>query len=72
MATDLIPAYFKKYDPKKATVWWEPTLPNRLEAPRVMLVDGRPAYFLVGSGTNVDGGPTTSSYLLKILEWEPK
>jgi len=31
-----------------------------------MLLDGRPAYFLAGSGTNVEGGPTTSGYLMKI------
>ena len=72
LAVDLIPAYFRVCDPKRAKVWWEPGLPNRLEAPRVMMVDGRPAYFLAGSGTNVDGGPTTSSYLLKVVEWDPE
>ena len=67
LAADLIPAYYKAYDPRRAMIWWDPALPNRLETPRVMLTDGRPAYFLAGSGTNVDGGPTTASYLLKIL-----
>ena len=43
---------------------------NRFEAPRVMMIDGRPAYFLAGSGTNVDGGPTTAGYLMKIRKWE--
>ncbi len=67
LAADLIPAYYKAYDPRRVKIWLEPALPNRFETPRVMLRDGRPAYFLAGSGTNVDGGPTTSSYLLKIL-----
>ena len=67
LAADLIPAYYQPYDPNRVKIWWEPSLPNRLEAPRVMMIDGRPAYFLAGSGTNVEGGPTTSSYLLKIL-----
>lgn len=70
LAADLIPAYYRQYDPKRVKFWWEPRMPNRLEAPRIMLVDGRPAYFLAGSGTNVDGGPNTVSYLMKILKWD--
>jgi hypothetical protein len=66
LAVDLIPAYYKAYDPNRIKLWWEPTLPNRFEAPRVMMIDGRPAYFLAGSGTNVEGGSNTASYLMKI------
>jgi hypothetical protein len=36
----------------------------------MMLIDGRPAYFLGASGTHVDGGPNTVSYLMKILRWD--
>lgn len=68
LAADLIPAYYPAYNARRATVWWEPTLPNRLEAPRMMMLDGRPAYFLAGSGTNVEGGPNTVTYIMKILE----
>jgi hypothetical protein len=72
LAADLIPAYYDDYDPSRVTIWWEPTIPNRLEAPHVMVVDGRPAYLLAGSGTNVEGGPMTSSYILKIRGWEDR
>lgn len=68
LAADLIPAYCADCDPARATVWWEPGRPNRLEAPRVLTVDGRPAYLLAGSGTNVAGGPNTVSYLLQ-MNW---
>jgi hypothetical protein len=70
LAADLIPAYYRQYDPSRVKIWCEPTRPNRFEAQRIMLVDGRPAYFLAGSGTNVGGGSNTSSYLMKILKWE--
>ena len=66
LAVDLIPAYYKQYDAARIKIWWEPTLPNRFEAPRVMMIGSRPAYFLASSGTNVEGGDTTSSYLLKM------
>ncbi len=66
LAVDLIPAYYKSYDPSRVKIWWEPGFPNRFEAPRVMTIEGRPAYFLASSGTNVDGGSTTSSYLMRI------
>ena len=56
LAVDLIPAYYKRDDPNRIKVWWEPTLPNRFEAQRVLLIDGRPTYFLSGICTHIDGG----------------
>jgi biofilm protein TabA len=47
LAVDLIPAYYKSYDPSRVKIWWEPSLPNRLEAPRHYDIDGDKIYALV-------------------------
>ena len=39
------------------------------EAPSVLEVNGRPAYFLGCSGTNLAGDPMSTVYMLDIPEW---
>ena len=71
LAVDLIPAYYKEFDWKRTSNCNGPTFNPKFEAPRFLLIDGVPAYFFGGTGTNVNGGGYPSSYILKILEWAP-
>jgi hypothetical protein len=69
LAADVIPAYFKGWDPKRAT--FQGSYNAKFEAPRLLWIDGRPAYFVGSSGTNVGGGDARCShYWLKIVQWD--
>ena len=62
---DRISAYFKDYDPKKATHFYGPNHP-KFERPKVLMRDGEPAFLYAASGINVYGGPRTAVYVLRI------
>ena len=61
---DLIPAYFKGYDVTKVRKVYGPD--PKIERPKVLVIDGRPAYLFGTSGWTVHGGPRTAAYVLKI------
>lgn len=60
----LIPRYFAGYDPArvKKVYGGDP----KFERPKVLCVDGRPAWLFAPSGWNVTGGQRTVSHVLKI------
>ncbi len=61
---DLIPRYYSAYDPLhvKKIYGSDP----KFERPKVLCLDGRPAWFYAPSGWNVTGGERTVSHVLKI------
>jgi hypothetical protein len=61
---DLIPRHFPAYDPSrvKRIYGGDP----KFERPKVLCVDGRPAWLYAPSGWNVTGGQRTVSHVLKI------
>jgi lysophospholipase L1-like esterase len=61
---DRIPAYYKNYDEGKVTKIYggDP----KFERPKVLTIDGEPAYLYATSGWNVFGGRRTVSHVLKI------
>lgn len=61
---DLIPRYIAGYDPSrvKKVYGGDP----KFERPKVLCLDGRPAWLYAPSGWNVTGGPRTVSHVLKI------
>jgi len=61
---DRIPAYFRDYDPDKTKRVYggDP----KLERPKVLILDGRPAYLYAPSGWTVHGGQRTACYVLRI------
>lgn len=67
LAVDLIPAYYREWNPQRIKCWWGPA--GRLEPCRLLWRDGKPAYLYGGTGTNVDGGPTSCTYVMKIMKW---
>lgn len=61
---DLIPHYYPNYDPArvKKVYGGDP----KFERPKVLCVEGRPAWLYAPSGWNVTGGPRTVSHVLKV------
>jgi hypothetical protein len=61
---DRIPAYFHGYDAGKVKRVYghDP----KLERPKVLMLNGRPAYLYAPSGWAVHGGPRTACYVLRI------
>lgn len=56
---------YTKVDFKKATVHYGPKKYAKPERPQVLVIDGKPKYLYVASGTNIYGGDCTVSYVLK-------
>ncbi|MCP4645029.1 MAG: hypothetical protein GY851_31595 [bacterium] len=63
-AYDRIPAYHPGYDPKNVTKIYG-TDP-KLERPKILMIDGKPAYLYAPSGWNVTGGSRTVCHVLRI------
>lgn len=61
---DLIPHYFKDYDATKVRKVYGPD--PKIERPKILMMDGKPAYLFGTSGWTVHGGPRTADYVLKI------
>jgi hypothetical protein len=61
---DRIPAYYSKYDPEKVVKIYGPD--PKLERPKILMIDGKPAYLYGPSGWNVFGGERTVCHVLKI------
>jgi hypothetical protein len=61
---DLIPHYFKAYDATKVRKVYGPD--PKLERPKVLVIDGKPAYLFGTSGWTVHGGARTADYVLRI------
>ncbi len=61
---DTIPAYFPGYDPLRATRVYggDP----KFERPRILTIDGKPAYLYAPSGWNVLGGKRT---VILAVDW---
>ncbi len=73
LAVDRIRAYYAG-DTSRAVQHWPPPPCHpddtfKFEAPSVLCINGRPAYFLGSSGTNLAGDPMTTVYMLRIPEW---
>lgn len=64
VAYDRLPVYYKDFDEKKVTKIYGPD--PKLERPKVLMIDGRPAYLYGPSGWNISGGERTVSHVLKI------
>jgi hypothetical protein len=61
---DRIPAYFPEFDPHRvARVYGGDP---KFERPKVLTINGSPAYLYATSGCNVTGGPRTVSHVLKV------
>lgn len=61
---DRIPAYYPNYDPAKVVKIYGPD--PKLERPKILMMDGRPAYLYAPGGWNVFGGDRTVCHVLKI------
>lgn len=61
---DRIPAYYPDYDPAKVVKIYGPD--PKLERPKILMLDGRPAYLYAPGGWNVFGGDRTVCHVLKI------
>lgn len=61
---DLIPRYFSEFAPGKTRKIYGPH--PKLERPKVLMTDGKPAYLFAPSGWAVHGGERTATYVLKI------
>lgn len=61
---DRIPAYYPDYDLAKAVKIYGPD--PKLERPKILMLDGRPAYLYAPGGWNVFGGDRTVCHVLKI------
>ena len=59
-----IPAYLKNYDPKKVRRIYGQD--PKLERPKILMIQGRPAYLYAPSGWAVHGGNRTACYVLRI------
>ncbi|MCX6925497.1 MAG: hypothetical protein NT154_20155 [Verrucomicrobia bacterium] len=64
-----IPVHCPAFDAQRATCVW--TAEFKFEAPRVLLIEGVPACFFGGGGTNVEGEERPTNYCLKIPKWVP-
>ena len=64
IAYDRLPVYYKDFDEKKVTKIYG--LDPKLERPKVLMINGRPAYLYGPSGWNILGGERTVSHVLKI------
>lgn len=61
---DRIPAYYPDYDPDTVVKIYGPD--PKLERPKILMLDGRPAYLYAPGGWNVFGGDRTVCHVLKI------
>lgn len=59
-----IPDYYKNYDAKKAVKIYGPD--PKLERPKILMIDGKPAYLYGPSGWNIYGNDRTVGHVLKI------
>ena len=61
---------YTDFDMDKAAVHYGPQNRSyaKFERPQLLLIDGRPGYLYVPSGTNIYGGGCTVSYVLKFKE----
>ena len=68
LAVKLISDYYKGFDPGKDKHFYGPKEP-KFEAPRFLMIDGKPAYFFGTSGHNVMGGGNYPlDYVMKIMQ----
>ena len=61
---DRIPAYYTAYDPTKVVKIYGPD--PKLERPKVLMIDGQPAYLYAPGGWNIFSGDRTVCHVLKI------
>lgn len=61
---DLLPTYYKDYDPKKAVKIYG--VAPKLERPKVLMINNKPAYLYGPSGWNIFGGDRTVGHVFKI------
>ncbi len=61
---DRLPVYYKEYDSEKVVKIYGPD--PKLERPKILMIDGKPAYLYGPSGWNIFGGTRTVSHVLKI------
>ncbi|MFC2117163.1 glycoside hydrolase family protein [Bacteroidota bacterium] len=64
IAYDLIPAYYKEYSSENVKKIYGPD--PKFERPKILMIDGTPAYFFAPSGWNVEGKDRTVCHILKI------
>jgi hypothetical protein len=64
VAYDRLPAYYPDFDIKKATKIYGPD--PKLERPKVLMLNHKPAYLYAPGGWNIFGGERTVGYVLKI------
>ena len=61
---DLLPTYYKEYDPRKVVKIYGPD--PKLERPKILMINNKPAYLYAPSGWNIYGGQRTVGHVLKI------
>lgn len=61
---DLLPTYYKDYDPKEAVKIYG--LAPKLERPKILMINNIPAYLYGPSGWNIFGGYRTVGHVFKI------
>ena len=61
---DRLPSYYKDYDPAKVVKIYGAD--PKLERPKILMIDGKPAYLYGPSGWNLFGGNRTVGHVLKI------
>lgn len=66
LAYDLIPAYFKEYNPEQVRKIYGPD--PKFERPKVLMMNGKPAYLYAPSGWNLEGKDRTVCHILKIRD----
>jgi len=64
VAYDRLPTYYSDYDPEKVTKIYGPD--PKLERPKILMINNKPAYLYAPSGWNIFGGDRTVSHVLKI------
>ncbi|MCL3779482.1 hypothetical protein EMN47_03675 [Prolixibacteraceae bacterium JC049] len=62
--------HYHPVDQRKVTVFYggQGNKYSKIERPQVLLIDGKPRYLYGASGTNIYGGSSTVSYVLKFKE----
>ncbi|MCF7975397.1 MAG: glycoside hydrolase N-terminal domain-containing protein, partial [Phycisphaerae bacterium] len=61
---DLLSCYYPGFDPNKVTKIYGGQ--SKIERPKVLMINGRPAYLYGTSGHEITGRPRTVNYVLKI------
>lgn len=61
---DLLTTYYREYDPQKVVKIYGPD--PKLERPKILMINNKPAYLYAPSGWNIYGGQRTIGHVLKI------